>query len=201
MKVLAPYELERLSRLFQQTKARLSAWSVLVFAELVSQTESGAEWHRARDIVAAVDIDWSRKDCSYLVRTLVEMSLIDIKRVESVGSRFDTVLIRVKSSLTIITCPIDSYDGALSQLLLVRTKRYMHQYRRTSPAIILALTAIFVRKIAYSGEFYQYIASGGNSRKTLLDNLSALGMIYQVKISDASKTGTLIYPVDDLLIE
>ncbi|MCE2571752.1 hypothetical protein [Motilimonas eburnea] len=200
MKVLAPYELERLARIVQQNNPKTSCWSLLVLAELVSRTTPDSQWHRARDLVLAVDPDWSKKDCSHIIESLEQISLIDKDTISSGSARFDPIIIRLKPNVMLNVIDAASYDGVISLKLLENTKTCMRVNRRQSPSILLALIAIFVRKISYSGEFYQYIASGGNSRKSLLDKLSQAGIIYQVKVSDASKTGTLIYPVDDIIL-
>lgn len=130
-KVISIGEIHRVSRSMIAYKKRMSAWPLLILIEL-SQYEG---FYSIKKLIQAVDNEAGQAKTTYahLYQPLLDLDLVEIRKVEGVGARFPSLQIKLKAHVHLIDS--DDYDYPLVLKLLKVCRKYMAENRKTSPLV------------------------------------------------------------------
>lgn len=195
-RIISIGEINRLARLMISHKRRMSAWPLLVLIEL--SRKDG--FYSLKEIVKCVDVDvkHNKMQYGYIFKPLIELGLVEMRKVEGVGSQFASWQIKLSEHIHVIEQDSFDFKEVLSVYYLACS--YMQVNRKTSPLLLLVLIGIKIRKIQSTDMLKHFckvnISNGNSSHLNILNNLVILGVISLVKTAEFMAAPVLIFEVE-----
>ena len=192
-KIISIGELNRISRLMIDYKRQMSAWPLMLLLELSKSND----WQPIAQVVRKIDGKASNSNHAHMFKPLIDLGLIEAKKVESSNSQFDAWHCRIKPSFHLIE--IESFDGDQVLNLQELALNYLNKNRKTSALLMLVLIAVKIRKLTDTANVKYFCAGsheGHSSHSNILNGLVDIGAIQLVKTDDYRKAPVIIFEVE-----